>query len=384
MIKTLYGKDKKGGIKIWTIEVVDQAPQAKIKISHGKVGGKMTERVEYITEGKQGRSAYEQAVLEANARIKKQEDKNYCENKTDLENLNILAMLAADYRKQGHRVVYPCYGSVKYDGVRALAKKRDGIVTIESRTSQLWDVPHLASLLTIHMQDGDIWDGEIYVHGEELQDIVSAVKRTDTQKEIDKARRKYSKVVSDDNYAAIVEAEHIHELRPKLQFHIFDVVTDKPFSERVKELDSLCSIPVVSPHIQITEYFYIASEADMKVKHKVAVGLGYEGIMLRNFIGLYESGKRSADLQKYKEFLDSEFLILDVEPNKDDGSAFRVRNDLNERTFTVTLGSMAQRAEYLENKELYISKGITVSYQTRYKRTLLPQFPTGVVIRDYE
>lgn len=381
MIKTLYGKDKKGGIKVWTITTSEAG---EITISHGKEGGKMTVKNEIIKEGKQGRSLAEQAVSEAEGRIKKQIDDNYREDKDDLENLDILAMLAADYRKQGHRVAYPCYGSVKYDGVRALAKKRDGVVTIESRTSQLWDVPHLVSLLTIHMQDGDIWDGEIYVHGEELQDIVSAVKRTDTQKEIDKARRKYSKIISDDNYAAIVEAEHIHQLRPKLQFHVFDVVTDKPFSERVKDLDSLCGIPVVSPHIQITEYFYITSEADMKVKHKVAVGLGYEGIMLRNFIGLYESGKRSADLQKYKEFLDSEFLILDVEPNKDDGSAFRVRNDLNQRTFTVTLGSMAQRAEYLENKELYIDKLLTVSYQTRYKRTLLPQFPTGVAIRDYE
>lgn len=393
MIKTLYGLDKKGDMKVWTIEVVDQAPQAKIKISHGKLGGKMTEKVDYITEGNQGRDCWEQAILEAQARVKKQEDKNYRENKSELQTLDTLAMLAADFRKQGHRMEYPCYGSVKYDGVRALAKKRNGIVTIESRTSQLWDVPHLTAALTIHMEEGDIWDGEIYVHGQELQDIVSAVKRTDTQKEVDKAIKKAEKARYAEPYDAakhkeasdaLEEAYLIHELRPKLQFHIFDFVSDKPFSERVKDLDNLCGIPVVSPHIQITEYFYIADEADMKVKHKVAVGLGYEGIMLRNFKGMYESGKRSADLQKYKEFLDSEFLIYDVVPNKDDGSAFEVKNDLNERTFSVTLGSMAQRAEFLANKELYIGKSITVQYQTRYKGTLLPQFPTGVAIRDYE
>jgi DNA ligase-1 len=114
------------------------------------------------------------------------------------------------------------------------------------------------------------------------------------------------------------------------------------------------------------------------------VNQGYEGIMLRNYKGVYESGKRSNDLQKYKEFMDSEFAILDVMVAKDDGSVFLVRNDLNDRTFTVTLGSMVQRAGYLTNKELYIGKEITVSYQTRYKKTLLPQFPTGVAIRDYE
>ena len=382
---TLYGKDKKGDIKLWTIETgVSIGGKGIITIHHGKEGGKQTRKDEIIYEGKQGRNAEEQAVFEANSRIKKQIDDNYRHTKEELEHLELLAMLAVDWNKRGKSMVYPCYGSVKYDGVRALAKKRNGVVTLESRTSQLWDVPHLISLLTIHMQEGDIWDGEIYVHGEELQDIVSATKRTDTQAAVDKAKRKNDKLLTAESLEALREAIHIHELRPKLQFHVFDVVSEKPFVERVKDLDELCGIPVVSPHIQITEYFYIASEEDVKTKHQVAVGLGYEGLMLRNFQGYYESGKRSTDLQKYKTFFDSEFLILDVLPNKDDGSAYLVRNDLNDRTFSVTLGSMTDRLEALENKELYKQKLITVKYQTRYKRTLLPQFPTGVAIRDYE
>lgn len=385
MIKTLYGLDKKGGFKVWTVEVEKcDRDFGLLKISHGKEGGKMTLKSETFVEGKQGRNAFEQAVFEAQARIKKQLDKNYRENKDDLQEIDILAMLAADYRKQGHRIEYPCYGSVKYDGVRALAKKRGGVVTIESRTSQLYDLPHLQALLTIHMQDGDIWDGEIYKHGYELQDIVSAVKRTDPQKEIDKAKRAYDKNDTEENEAAVIEAILVSELRDKLEFHIFDVVSDKTFKERVEDLDTLCGIPVVSPLIQITQYLWIADEADMKAKHKVAVEQGYEGIMLRNFKGLYESGKRSADLQKYKEFLDSEFVIVNVLPNKDQGSAFLVLNDLNEERFSVTLGSMAERAKFLENKEEYVGKLLTVSYQTRYKGTLLPQFPTGVAIRDYE
>lgn len=387
MIKTLYGLDKKGDMKVWDIEVKDGLNgDAYLVIRHGKLGGKQTEKSEYFGygSGKQGRNAFEQAALEAQARIKKQEDKNYRENTADLANLDILAMLAADYRKRGKSIVYPCYGSDKYDGVRALAKKRNGVVTIESRTSQLYDIPHIHEALVIHMQDGDIWDGEIYLHGEVLQDITSAVGRTDTQAKIDAAQRKYEKVVCDDNYEALQEAIHIHEIRPKLEFHIFDVHSDKTFDERVKDLDELCGIPIVSPCIQVTQYVWVADAVDMKVKHDDAVDRGYEGLMLRNFKGLYESGKRSTDLQKYKEFVDAEFEILDVIPDKEDGSRFVVRNNLNDRTFTVTLGSMAQRAEYLANKHLYIGKMITVRYQSRYKKTKLPQFPTGVVIRDYE
>jgi DNA ligase-1 len=385
MIKTLYGLDKKGEMKVWTITT---STAGEITISHGKLGGKMIVKNEHITEGKQGRSLGEQADLEAKARIKKQEDKNYRDNQADLANLDILAMLAADYRKRGKSVEFPCFGSDKYDGVRALAKKRNGVVTIESRTSQIYDIPHIHEALTIHMQDGDIWDGEIYLHGEVLQDITSAVGRTNTQAKIDAAQRKYEKAVGDEKielaYAELVEAKLIAEIRPKLEFHIFDVHSDKTFYERVSDLEELAAIPVVSPCIQITQYVWVADEADMKVKHDDSVDRGYEGLMLRNFKGVYESGKRSTDLQKYKEFVDAEFEILDVLPDSDEGSRFLVRNNLNDRTFTVTLGSMAQRAEYLANKELYIGKMLTVRYQSRYKKTKLPQFPTGVVIRDYE
>lgn len=385
MIKTLYGLDKKGGYKVWTIEAKDGLNgDAYLVINHGKEGGKQTEKTDYFGAGKQGRNAFEQAVFEAKARIKKQLDKNYRENKDDLQEIDILAMLAADYRKQGHRIEYPCYGSVKYDGVRALAKKRNGVVTIESRTSQAYDLPQLQAILTIHMQDGDIWDGEIYKHGYELQDIVSAVKRTDPQKEIDKAKRAYDKNDTEENEAAVIEAILVSELRDKLEFHIFDVVSDKTFKERVEDLDALAGIPVVSPLIQITEYLWIADEADMKAKHKVAVEQGYEGIMLRNFKGLYESGKRSADLQKYKEFLDSEFLVLDIIPDKQGNGIFIVQNDLNEHAFQVVMGDLHARAKALAEKDKFIDKLLTVKYQTRYKGTLLPQFPTGVAIRDYE
>lgn len=392
MIKTLWGLDKKGGFKVWTIEAKDGLNgDAYLVINHGKEGGKQTEKSDYFGygSGKQGRNALEQALFEAQARIKKQLDKNYRESKEDLQEIDTLAMLAADYHKQGHRIEFPCYWSVKYDGVRALAKKRDGVVTLESRTSQLYELPHLVELLTVHMQDGDIWDGEIYKHGYELQDIVSAVKRTDTQAEVDKALRKLQKAVSGSGSdskenASYEEALMIHELRPQLEFHIFDVVSEKTFEERVKDLDELCAITIVSPLIQITEYGYIADEEAMKTFHKFAVSQGFEGAMLRNFKGLYESGKRSADLQKYKEFLDSEFEILDIVPDKQGNGVYLVKNDLNDLTFQVVMGELHARAKALAEKHLLVRKLLTVKYQTRYKGTLLPQFPVGIAIRDYE
>lgn len=386
MIKTLYGLDKKGGFKVWTIEVIPNTLTATIKITHGKEGGKMTEKLEEIFQGKQGRNTFEQGVSEAEGRIKKQMDKNYRETKEELTDIPVLAMLAADYRKQGHRVVFPCYGSVKYDGVRALAKCKGGVITLESRTGQPYDVPHILDALKPHMQDGDIWDGEIYLHGQTLQDITSAVKRTDTQGEVDKAFKKYEFAVGDmkiqQAYSELAEAQLIHEIRPKLEFHLFDVVSDKEFVQRAEDLASLIGISIVSPFIKITQYLYIEDAAAIKQVHDDAVNAGYEGLMLRNFTGLYESGKRSADLQKYKEFLDEEFLITGAHLDKQGHIVFELKNNVNDETFDCVLGSLTWRQKAAGEMELYIGGHMTVQFQSRYKGTLLPQFPTGKLIRS--
>lgn len=409
MNKTFYGKDKGGKYKVWHIRTATKASDnslAVVEISHGQEGGKLTFKSELITAGKQGRSALEQAVSEAEGRIKKQVDKNYRETKEELENLPVLPMLAGDYNKIGHRIDYNkgVYLSDKLDGVRLMAKcLKDGTIKLESRTGQPYDLPHIVKELQSIMQPGDILDGEAYLHGYALQDITSAVKRTDTQSAIDKAKKKHAKSYTaaglqqnGPNYEgeceqAYIDAVMIHWLRPKLQFVVFAVIEseavsqDMPFSEVVIETYGYRNYRAMdNEFIKFIHYELAYSEEEMKVAHKDAVRRGFEGIMIRNADGVNESGKRSADLQKYKEFVDSEFLILDVLPAKDDGSVFAVQNDLNEMEFAVTLGSMAQRAEFLANKELYIGKLITVQYQARYKDTLLPQFPTGKAIRDYE
>lgn len=392
--KTLYGKDKKGGYKVWRIDTLVFEDHCQNVITHGQVGGKMQEQVTNITAGKQKRTIYEQAVSEAEGKIKKQIDKGYRENKDDLEELPLLAMLAADYRKQGHRIQYPCYTSVKYDGVRCLAKcvqKLSGKdVILESRTGQLYSLPHIEQALREKMEVGDVLDGEIYLHGYALQDITSAVKRTDTQGEIDKSKRRMEKAkTQEEETDALIEYDEaikIHLLRPKLQFHVFDMPMDEIFSVRLNVMQQYMAQRFAHDHehIRVTHYETAYDEVEMKAQHKQAVADGYEGIMLRNVDGLYESGKRSADLQKYKEFLDSEFEIVGWTTDKEGLIVFTCKNDLNDLTFNVIMGSQEQKALWVSIGDSFIGKLMTVKYQSRYKDTLLPQFPTGVAIRDYE
>ena len=392
MNKTFYGKDKGGKYKVWQIETaVSIGGKGIITIHHGQEGGKQTRKDEIIYDGKQGRTPEEQAVSEAEGRIKKQVDKGYRENKADLEELPLLAMLSGDYNKIGHRIDWENGVHVpdKFDGVRCLVKcAMGGGITLESRTGQPYDVPHIVAELEKIMQPGDVLDAELYVHGYVLQDITSAVKRTDTQKKIDAAQRKIDKAEKAGSaypYSYIQDLEEaylIHELRPKLQLHVFDMPSEKPWHERLDDLFFYAYARFNYEFVIMVDNPIAFSEEEMKVLHKDAVRRGFEGVMLRNRMGMYESGKRSADLQKYKEFVDAEFEILDIEPAKDDGSVFRVRNDVNELTFTVAFGTMAFREQALKDKEYFIGKFLNVKFQSRYKGTLLPQFPTGEYIRE--
>lgn len=385
-IKTLYGLDKKGGFKVWEVVVRNVNGMVDFNIYHGKEGGKIQAKESCIMKAHQGRTLYEQGVMEAEAKIKKQMDKGYRENKDDLVELPLLAMLAADYRKQGHRINYTCYTSDKYDGVRCLAKHKGSAgIVLESRTGQPYDVPHITEALKEIMLEGDVLDGEIYLHGYALQEITSAVKRTDTQAEVLKANKKYQKAEGseelDKAYAACIEADLIHALRPQLKFYVFDVPSDKIFDERLADLQYWAR-PSNDDVIVFTEYDIAVSEEDMKEKHKDAVARGFEGIMLRNREGLYESGKRSADLQKYKEFLDTEFLVVDTELDKDGLIVYVCKNDVNDNLFRVIFGSKEQKLAAVAVRDTFPGKYLTVKFQSRYKDTLLPQFPTGVVFRD--
>lgn len=351
---TLYGLDKKGGFKVWKCWTEGD----KLFLEHGKLGGKQQLKEEIIVGKNIGRSnetsPSEQAVLEMNSRANKQRDKGYRENKEDLGSLPLSAMLAQDYNKTKHKVEWPVICSRKLDGVRTLAFKENGVVRLQSRGGKEYVVEHIQNDLIELMQEGDVWDGELYIHRKYLEEIVSAVKKP-------------------------------NENTPLLQFIVFDVVSDKPFSERLKDLTYIsCTLLAKSSFIKAIDYGFAIDEKEMKYWHRQFVAEGYEGCMLRTQDGLYESGKRSNGLFKYKEFLDDEFEIIGVEEDRNRNAVFKLYDPIANDTFTCTYGDFEQRKHQLLNPQEYVGKMLTVKYQNRYKDSKLPQFPVGLIIRDYE
>ena len=110
---------------------------------------------------------------------------------------------------------------------------------------------------------------------------------------------------------------------------------------------------------------------------------GYEGAVIRRDAP-YEH-KRSNNLLKYKEFLDDEFEILDVNIGKNQTIAESITIKLkNGKTCNATLAFTDEECrEMLENKENYIGKMATVCYFGETKDGML-RFPITKGIRDYE
>lgn len=354
MFKTLYGTNKNGGYKVWSIAVEGN----KLTISHGRMGGKQTTKEELIYGKNIGRanetSDEQQAILEAESRYKKQLDKGYRPTLEALEDLPLMAMLAVDYHKKAHLLQFPCLASVKLDGNRCLAIRHKDRVELRTRGGKSMEIPHIQEVLLEAMHEGEVLDGEIYKHGYFLEEIVSAI-RTPT-----------------------------NPLHEELEFWAFDVVVEGvPFKGRYELLCNMFSESRFSHTcLRLVIHDEIYDEESMKQFHKCAVENKFEGIMCRNMNGVYESGKRSNDLHKYKEMIDGEFKIVGVEKDRNDNAVLVCLDDTSGLPFGVTFGDFAQRKHHLGHPEDYIGKWLTVAYQKRYKDSGLLQFPVGKAIRE--
>jgi DNA ligase-1 len=345
---TLYKKDSKGKTRVWQVDATDN----QITVSTGVLNGAMVHKVTKAKPKNQGRAnattAEQQALKEAIAKHEKKLKRDgYTIDQHNLDyNQFIQPMLARDYHKVSHQLDWgqPVYASAKLDGVRAIWIPGKGF---QSRKGTFYKVPHLEKLLrhtTINL------DGELYIHGFPLNQIVRAVKKPNGNTHM-------------------------------LEFRVFDVVpegtdtTHSPilFSKRI-EFAKEAVKEVRHQQIKLVHQDPILQEFVDSV-HDDMVKLGYEGIMLRTD-GPYTRGQRSPDLFKYKKFLEDDFEVLGVEEDKDGNGVFLCDG------FKVRMkGTNEERRHHLDNPDDFIGRMLTVRYFTLTEFGK-PQFPVGITLRD--
>lgn len=376
----LYGVDKNGKTKVWHASVMSSSSSSISMIEFGQEDGKKQVSTREYDKGKNiGKknetTPLEQCMAETERKWKdKKEKEGYTEShnngnnsNNDTERPTYFPMLAQTYdskKNKKNSIIFPCFVQPKLDGLRCLSFLSHEGVICQSRTGGIFETTaHIGlALEPILRQFPDIvLDGELYtdkIPFEELAGLIKKKKLSDTDKE-------RMKLVS---------------------YHVYDCYhtshTDMNFNDRSQLIFDLLS-KKLSP-ITLVSTIHIENEKEFKQKFAEFVSQGYEGIMLRNKKGAYHLNYRSHDLQKYKEFMEDEYEIVNFKEGdgRDKGTVVWICKTLDGNEFNVRpRGTNDMRREWFTNGSSHVGKMLTVIYQELSDHGI-PRFPVGKSIRD--
>jgi DNA ligase-1 len=368
-LPTLYCKSKTGKTQVWNIQVIG----SKIRVSYGYEGGIMNVSEKTIMAGKNiGKknetSPAQQAMSEARSTWDKKKTGGYAESLDDAQvpavasegsmaaHETILPMLAHDYNKRGKDIKFPCFVQPKLDGVRCIF--RNGVLT--SRQGKVF--PNMEHITNDLQHVKEVLDGELYSDTLTFQQFVGLVRK-----------KKHN------------DAEKL--LLRQVRFWVYDIVNDKPFEERKDAISHLFyEYKDVWAFMDEVQTFECNTKDDIKMFHARFVAEGKEGLIIRNKAGLYQLAARSKDLQKYKEFEDAEYTVVNFTDGEgsEKGLVIWICETESKKQFSVRpRGSHEDRAEIFNNAADYLGKKLTVRYQ-ELTEDGIPRFPVGIAFRDYE
>lgn len=360
-LKKLFSRTKSGQIRSFKIVLRYYKKDLVVMTTKKKVepNGKITYDKYTYTEGKNlGRanetSAWEQAQREAESIYLRLKDKGYSEQVSE-EKVNPEPMLATKWDEK--RIKFPCMVQPKLDGVRCITYKDEEGIHLRSRRGKDLDIPNIKKFLSEH-EDLLPLDGELYNHGDlSFQGIISAVKKLSNKTD------KINLVVYDKPVENVSNYDRQFKLLKRDKKKVGK-------NDPIKFLDTIIAFGF----------------EDIYRYHAEMVKQGYEGVIIRNFDGLYEMGYRSHNLIKYKKFYDEEFPIVDIieATGRDKGTAIFVLKAKNGELFNARpQGSKQLRASYLRDRDKLIGKPCTVKYQ-ELSDYGIPRFPSAIAVRDYE
>ena len=344
MDRWLYQKTKTGATNIWRA----WNEGSKIFTEYGQLGGKLqitvgTEAIATNVGRSNERNPVQQAEFEVEAMYKNQLRLKYSETVEESSNTRIQPMLASD----GHKVkfTFPVDVQRKYDGLRCMRVEGGKLL---SRGNKTYSVKHIEEELSRLFPENVMTDGELYIHSISLQQLNSLVKKN--------------------------QKDSIN-----LEYHIYDIPGSGLWKDRKQRFPTHYD----APHIHFVETFTVNSIKEIVKLHDQFIQEGYEGAIIRLPDGVYEFGKRSKSLLKWKVFEDKEFKIVGMKLGTGKMSEcpiFACKNDINDKIFDVVpLGTMEARKEML--KESNIGKLLTVKFIGRTEDGI-PKFAVGKVFRD--
>lgn len=383
---TVYKLDSTGRKRMWRIWVDGDENKGIINILSGLVDGDKVPQTIEITEGKNAGKAnatnpYTQAIAEAKAKLKLQLRSGYVENEADVKASGTLGsglpqcMLAHKYHPTGAQKSSKTLDKIgiknkkihvqpKLDGNRCLIKITEFGAIMYTRKGDVMPV-QIKHILDRVSEEFDvinelILDGELFSDELTFNELNGHLKRKGSQ----------------DLFALA-----------KIKFHLYDVMVDKPYSERYEMLKRFQGRGIeVVPSFEIT-----ATDEAIQEKLEEFLAEGHEGLMIRTLDKGYEN-KRSWQLCKVKIFEDAEFEIVDFEEDamgRLGGVVVKLEKPVwgtegkSIEVFRAGLTGIdhEEGRKMLANKDKYIGKMATVEFFGRSEYGV-PRFPKFKAVRD--
>lgn len=367
---TLYKKTSTGAQQEWEISVTG----ALVTTRYGQTGGKIQIATDMVKEGKNiGRAnattPEQQALLEAQSQWEKKLKKGYVEDPgkamagevSAVITGGVFPMLAHKFTEQAAKITWPAFGQPKLDGHRCIATlDSSGKCTLWSRTRKaITSVPHIVAALERLELRNVVLDGELYNadYRDKFEELSSFIRQ--------------------------VTPKAGHEV---VQYHVYDLADPElTFERRLTKLEGMIGTSD-SPKSTIVipvQTMLVANEEELMVAFEYFLDQGYEGAMVRNAKGLYVF-KRSADLQKIKEFDDAEFEIVGIEEGRGKLAGHGIFNCKtgDGTVFAAKMkGETEKLKDFYENPQKYIGRMLTVKFQgmTKYGK---PRFPVALRLQE--
>ena len=388
----LYARAMNGKVKVWSIDILEDG--YTIEITHGYLGGN------YISSRSRSNSAF--VEFNSKVRSKRREgyklakeiginDESVISNALLLEKLP-LSNLDLDYnlkpmkaqKFEAGKFSYPAFIQPKINGIRAVlrwevVREGEGIfaksiakAVFRSKEGLIYSLPHITDKLTeadFKINDELIaYDGELYIHGEGLNIIKSAIPMV--------------------NYRGTLSVSSNPNLTKCVKFWIFDLSIDTYSQAQRIELLGDKLFPMINyAAVELVESTIVYDDDAALQYTDVFINNGFEGAVLRDGDALYAFGKRPMSMVKIKKFSDAEFEIIDVipKPKEPETGLFVLKNDINDAIFECNpMGTYAQRSDFLINKSLIIGKKATVKFYERSGIKQVPFHANVVTVRDYD
>lgn len=378
-LPTLYSKKATDKIQQWNIYALEDKKNVYLCTEYGEIGGKLINRKVEIKKTKANRSLLDEALKQAKTKYDQKVNKEGYSTDVNASELVVRPMLANKFNASKTNMTFPCLGEPKCDGNRGIVYMKDGKPVIESRNGTgIHYFDHIREEIREMLKDspkGFYLDGELFTPDLPFNVMNGLCNMKPSTTKVTKKKQEKHDIA--------------FKYMLNMKYYIFDCFDvndlDMTLETRKNILKELFKNKNYQ-HLVLLEGQELKDIADVKKMHDVYVlDGGYEGIMMRAYGSKYELKKRSKYLQKFKEFEDQEFDVVDYEQDVDGGVVWVCETNITPKSrFNVRpKGSAEYRQTLYQHAKKYIGELLIVTYQEFTDDTHgVPRFPVGKAFRN--